>query len=94
MTGTVNQIDWAGRINARVDGSLIAAEIEGIKAGRAGSNGYSRRDRNPRRKARWCDGEGTRPAISSCWRELNDQVQQMITQDSQYEAIKADRARR
>ena len=65
----------------------------GWNAGRAGSNGYSGRDRRPKEKRTEVRTKDQAGYFIRVWRELRDQVRKMIGKDSRYQAIKAERAK-
>lgn len=98
MTGTVNQVDWAEQIKARV-----SAEFDRVaKALESAAGKQAEQDRADTRAViailedKRCEVMAKDQAgyFIHDWQELRDQVRQMIFQDSRYQAIKANRVAR
>jgi hypothetical protein len=98
MIGTANQVDWAERIKRQV-----SAEFDRVaKALESAMN----RQAEPKRgetltaiailedKRAEVMAQDEAGYFIHEWQELRDQVRQMITQDSRYQAIRANRAAR
>jgi hypothetical protein len=92
-TGSVNPIEWAERIKARVDGEFdrVASVLD------ATARNQSERDRSDT-LAMMTILEDKRAAVMANqsvgyfmhdWQELRDQVRRMIMSDGRYEGIKA-----
>jgi len=98
MTGTMSQVEWAEQIKPRV-----GAEFDRVaKAFKAAASKQSAQDRIDT-QATIAILEEKRAEVMAKdqagyfireWQELNDQVRQMIGQDSRYQAIKANKAAR
>ena len=98
MIGTVNQVDWAERIRG-----LVSEEFD--RVAKALESTMSRRS-EPKRgstltaiaileaKRGEVMAQGQAGYFIREWHEMRDQVRQMITQDSRYQAIRANRAAR
>jgi hypothetical protein len=98
MIGTANQVDWAERIRGQVSEEFdrVAKALESAM----------RRQAEPKRRETLTAIailEDKRIEVMAQaqagyfireWRELRDQVQQMITQDSRYQIIRANRTAR
>jgi hypothetical protein len=98
MTGTASQIEWAEQIRPRVD-----AEFDRVsKAFQAVADRQSDEDRTDTRAIVAILEEKRAEVMAKDqagyfirdWQELNDQVRQMISQDSGYQAIQASRKAR
>jgi hypothetical protein len=98
MTGTASQIEWAEQIKPHVN-----AEFDRVsKAFQAAASKQSEQDRMDTRviiaileeKRVEVMGNDQAGYFIRDWRELNDQVRQMIARDSRYEAIQAGRKAR
>lgn len=98
MTGTPSQIEWAEQIKPRVN-----AEFERVvKAFEQAAGKQSERDRMDthaviailQEKRVEVMAKNNAGYFIRDWRELRDQVRQMIAQDSRYQAIKAGKAAR
>jgi len=98
MTGTVNQVDWAEQIKARV-----SAEFD--RVAKALESAASKQTEPDRMNTQAMLGilEEKRAEVMAKdqagyfihdWQELRDQVRQMIVQDSRYQTIRAQRAAR
>jgi hypothetical protein len=93
MTGTTSQIEWAERIKPCVNAEFdrVARAFQGAACNQEGQN---RRDtlaviailEEKRAEVMAKDQAGY---FIHDWQELNDQVRQMIAQDSRYQALKA-----
>jgi len=98
LIGTVNQVEWAGRIKASVsaDFDRVANALE-TAAGQ-----QPERDRMDTRaviaileqKRAEVLAKDQAAYFIRDWQELRDQVRQMIVQDPRYQAIKANRTLR
>jgi hypothetical protein len=95
MIGTLNQVDWAEQIKARV--SVEFDRVAKALATAAGKQGEQDRLET---QAMISILEEKRAQVMAnaqagyfiCeWQELSDQVRQMIIQDPRYQAIKASR---
>ena len=93
LTGSVNQIEWAERIRAQVNGEFDRV----AKALEAAALRQSDRDRS-KTHAMLLILEDKRAEVMSNpragyfihdWQELRDQVRKMIMNDARYKAIKA-----
>lgn len=98
MTGTQSQIEWAEQIKPRVGAefdrvasALIAAASTQTELDRADTQTLV--DIIAEKRAEVLANEQAGYFIRE-WRELNNQVRQMIAQDGRYQAIKAHRAAR
>jgi hypothetical protein len=98
MTGTASQIEWAEQIRPQVN-----AEFDRVAgAFQAAASNQAERDRADTRaiiaileEKRVEVMEQNRAGyFIRDWRELNDQVRQMIARDPRYQAIKAGRKAR
>jgi hypothetical protein len=98
MTGTPSQIEWAEQIKPRV-----AAEFDRVaEALKVASRNRTEQDRIEAQAVIGILEEKRAEVMSrdqagyfiKDWQELKDQVRQLITQDSRYQTIKADRAAR
>ena len=98
MIGTANQVDWAERIKRQV-----SAEFD--RVAKALESAMSRQAEPKREKTLTAIAilEEKRAEVMAQdeagyfireWQELRDQVRQMITQDSRYQAIRANRTAR
>ena len=98
MLGTANQVDWAKRIKRQV-----SAEFDRVK--NALESAISGQAEPKRRKTLTAIAilEDKRAEVLAQdqagyfireWQELRDQVRQMITQDSRYQAIRANQVAR
>lgn len=98
MIGTANQVEWAERIKRQV-----SAEFE--RVAKALESAASKQAEQKRTETRSVIAilEDKRAEVMAQdqagyfiheWQELRDQVRQMITQDSRYQAIRANRAAR
>ena len=98
MTGTPSQIEWAELIKPRVN-----AEFDRVsKALRVAARKQEEQNRMDTRTVIAILEEKRVEVMAKDqagyfirdWQELKDQVRQMITQDSRYQAIKAQKAAR
>jgi len=98
MTGTASQIEWAEQIRPQVN-----AEFDRVaKAFQGAASNQTEEDRADTRaiiaileeKRVEVMEQNQAGYFIRDWRELNDQVRQMIARDSRYEAIKASRKAR
>jgi hypothetical protein len=95
LIGTVNQVEWAGRIKASVsvDFDRVANALE------TAAGHQTERDRMDTRALIAILEEKRAEVMAKDhaayfirdWQELRDQVRQMIAQDPRYQAIKANR---
>jgi len=93
MTGTVNQIEWAEQIKARV-GAEFDRVANALDSAAAKQTGQKRTDtqaviailKDQRAGVMARDEAGY---FIQEWQELRDQVRQMIAKDYRYQAIKA-----
>ena len=95
LTGTVNQIEWAGRIRSSVVGEFerVAKALSEAAGHRAGDKAANARlalailaDKRVEVMANERAGYFIRE-----WQESDAKVRQMITRDPRYEAIRASR---
>ena len=98
MTGTVNQIDWARQIKARVSAEFdrVAKAFQSVAARQAGQDRIDTQAviailEEKRAEVMANDRAGY---FIQYWQELTDQVRQMIARDDRYQAIKESRAAR
>lgn len=98
MTGTVNQIDWAEQIKARVSAEFdrVAKAFQSVADKQVGQD---RIDTQAviailEEKRAEVMGKDRAGYFIHDWQELRDQVRQMIAQDYRYQAIKESRAAR
>ena len=98
MIGTANQVDWAERIRVQVSEEFdrVAKALESamsrqseLKRGETLTAIAILEDKRAEVMAQDQAGYFIRE-----WQELRDQVRQMITQDSRYQAIRVNRAAR
>jgi hypothetical protein len=98
MTGTPSQIEWAEQIKP-----LVNAEFDRVaKAFQAAASNQAEPDRIDTQtiiaileeKRVEVMSNGQAGYFIRDWRELNDQVRQMIARDSRYQAIKTGRKTR
>ena len=98
MTGTVNQVDWAEQIKARVSAEFdrVANALESAASKQAEPDRMNTQAmlgilEEKRAEVMAKDQAGY---FIHDWQELRDQVRQMIVQDSRYQALKTKRAAR
>jgi len=98
MTGTVNQVDWAEQIKARVSAEFdrVANALESAARKQAEPDRMETQAviailEHKRAEVMAKDQAGY---FIRVWQELRDQVRQMIVQDSRYQTIQAQRAAR
>jgi hypothetical protein len=98
MTGTVNQIDWAKQIRARVSAEFdrVAKAFQSVADKQAGQDRIDTQAviailEEKRAEVMANDRAGY---FIHYWQELTDQVRQMIAKDYRYQAIKESRAAR
>jgi len=98
MIGTANQVDWAERIKKQV-----GAEFDRVAKALVSAAGKQAEQKRKETGAVIAILEDKRAQVMAQdeagyfireWQELRDQVRQMITQDSGYRAIRANRAAR
>jgi hypothetical protein len=98
MIGTANQVEWAERIKKQV-----SAEFDRVAKALESAAGKQLEQKRMETKAVIAILEDKRAEVMAQdragyfiheWQELRDQVQQMITKDSRYQAIRANRAPR
>ena len=98
MKGTANQVDWAERIKKQV-----GAEFDRVAKALVSAAGKQAEQKRKETGAVIAILEDKRAEVMAQdeagyfireWQELRDQVRQMITQDSGYRAIRANRAAR
>lgn len=98
MKGTANQVDWAERIKKQV-----GAEFDRVAKALASAAGKQAEQKRKETRAviailedKWTEviAQDEAGYFIREWQELRDQVRQMITQDSRYQAIRANRAAR
>jgi len=98
MTGTVNQIDWARQIKARVSAEFdrVGKAFQTVADKQAGQDRIDTQAviailEEKRAEVMVNDRAGD---FIQYWQELTDQVRQMIARDDRYQAIKESRAAR
>ena len=98
MTGTVNQVDWAEQIKARVSAEFdrVAKALESVASKQAEPDRMNTQAmiailEEKRAKVMAKDQAGY---FIRDWQELRDQARQMIVQDSLYQALQAKRPAR
>lgn len=98
MTGTASQIEWAEQIRP-----LVNAEFDRVASAFAAAACHQPEPDQTETRAVIAILEEKRVEVMAedragyfirDWRELRDQVRQMIFKDSRYQAIKADRVAR
>lgn len=98
MIGTANQVDWAERIKKQV-----GAEFDRVAKALEEAAGKQAELKRKETRAVIAILEDRRAEVMAQdqagyfirdWQELRDQVRQMITRDSRYQAIRANRAAR
>jgi hypothetical protein len=88
MTGTVNQIELAEQIKARIGGEFdrVVRALEGAAGGRASTRALIEILEEKKAEVLTKDQAGY---FIVEWQELRDQVRQLLAKDSRYRAIKA-----
>ncbi len=95
MSGTTNQVDWAGRIRHQVNDEFdrVARSFRAV-AGKQSDNARADTEAiiailEEKRSAVMCREEAG--YFIRDWQEIGDQVRRMIMQDARYQAIKSNR---
>lgn len=98
MIGTVNQVDWAEQIKARVDTEFqrVAKALESAASKQAEQKRLETLSVIAILEEKWAEVMAKDQAgyFIHEWQELRDQVRQMITPDCRYQAIRANRVAR
>ena len=96
MIGTANQVDWAERIKRQVSAEFdrVSKALESVANKQAGQKRMETLSVIAILEEKWTEVMSKDQAgyFIREWQELRDQVRQMITQDSRYQAIRANRA--
>jgi hypothetical protein len=98
MIGTPNQVDWAERIKRQVSAEFdrVAKALESAAGKQADQKRMETLSVIAILEEKWAEVMAKDHAgyFIREWQELRDQVRQMITQDSRYQAIRANRVAR
>ena len=96
MIGTATQVDWAERIRGQVSAEFdrVSKALESAANKQAGQKRMETLSVIAILEEKWAEVMSKDHAgyFIREWQELRDQVRQLITQDSRYQAIRAKRA--
>ena len=98
IIGTANQVDWAERIKRQVSAEFdrVSKALESAANKQAGQKRMETLSVIAILEEKWAEVMSKDHAgyFIREWQELRDQVRQMITQDSRYQTIRANRTAR